>query len=118
MSKAPKHHFVPWSFLRYFAIDPEASRKTSTIHMWDKKASVECIQKTDSVQCYVRGLKLDIRLITPEKTKMLMKMKIKQVHFAWDNYADKDIIIPKFREFKKLLVGTSGRWRYTSLKND
>ena len=23
--------------------------------MWDKKASVECIQKTDSVQCYVRG---------------------------------------------------------------
>jgi len=45
---------------------------------------------------------LDIRLITPEKTEMIMQMKIKQVHFAWDNYTDKDIIIPKFREFKKI----------------
>ena len=36
---------------------------------------------------------------------MLMKMKIKQVHFAWDNYADKDIIIPKFRELKNYWLG-------------
>lgn len=55
MPKLPKHHFVPWSYLRYFAIDPGAPRKTSTIYMWDKKAAVGCVQKTDGVQCYVRG---------------------------------------------------------------
>jgi len=45
---------------------------------------------------------LDIRLMTPDKANMLMQMNIKQVHFAWDNYYDKDIVIPKFREFKKI----------------
>lgn len=44
----------------------------------------------------------DIRLMTPEKIEMLLRMKIKQIHFAWDNYSDKDKIIPKFREFKEL----------------
>ena len=29
-------------------------------------------------------------------------MKIKQIHFAWDRYEDKEIIIPKFEEFKRL----------------
>lgn len=45
---------------------------------------------------------LDIRMITKEKTEMLMQMKIKQVHFAWDKYEDKDIVIPKFKEFKQI----------------
>lgn len=44
---------------------------------------------------------LDIRLMTDEKTEMLKQIKIKQVHFAWDNYGDKDIIIPKLKNFKK-----------------
>lgn len=44
----------------------------------------------------------DIRLMTAEKTEYLMRMKIKRVHFAWDNYEEKDIIIPKFEEFKKI----------------
>lgn len=45
---------------------------------------------------------LDIRIMTKEKAEMIKRMKIKQVHFAWDNYRDKDIIVPKFREFKAI----------------
>lgn len=45
---------------------------------------------------------LDIRLMDREKIKMLMQMKIKQVHFAWDRYQDKKEIVPKFKEFKEL----------------
>ena|GEM_PF-6953522 len=66
MPHLAKHHFVPWSYLRYFAIDPKAPRKTSTIHMWDKRAHVERIQKTDSVQCYVRGQNTVSGLPDPE----------------------------------------------------
>lgn len=45
---------------------------------------------------------LDIRTMTEEKAKMLKKMKIKRVHFAWDKYEDKDIVVPKFKEFKEI----------------
>lgn len=45
---------------------------------------------------------LDIRMMTEEKAEMLKKMKIKQVHFAWDRYEDRDIIVPKFEMFKQL----------------
>lgn len=44
---------------------------------------------------------LDIRMMTKEKTDMLMQMKIKDIHFAWDNYNDKDIVVPKFKAFKE-----------------
>lgn len=44
---------------------------------------------------------LDIRMMDSEKTEMIMQMKIRQVHFAWDRYKDKDEIVPKFREFKQ-----------------
>lgn len=45
---------------------------------------------------------LDIRMMTAEKTEMLMRMKIKNIHFAWDKYEDRDIVVPKFAEFKEL----------------
>lgn len=45
---------------------------------------------------------LDIRLMTEEKAEMIKKMKIKQLHFAWDRYQDKDIIVPKFKMFKDI----------------
>lgn len=44
---------------------------------------------------------LDIRLMTDEKTEYLQKIKIKQVHFAWDRIEDKKIIIPKLQRFKE-----------------
>lgn len=42
---------------------------------------------------------LDIRMMTEEKAEMFCAMKIKQIHFAWDRYEDKDIILPKFKMF-------------------
>ena len=42
---------------------------------------------------------LDIRLMTKEKIEMLNQIKIKEIHFAWDKYSDKDIILPKLRLF-------------------
>lgn len=44
----------------------------------------------------------DIRTMTPEKAEYLTKMKIKQIHFAWDRYGDKKEIVQKFKEFKHL----------------
>lgn len=44
----------------------------------------------------------DIRIMTEEKTDMLRQMKINQIHFAWDRYGDKDMIVPKFREFQRV----------------
>lgn len=45
---------------------------------------------------------LDIRLMTFDRAEMLKRMKIKQVHFAWDNYDDKDMIVPKFEAFREI----------------
>lgn len=44
---------------------------------------------------------LDIRMMTPEKAEMLSKIKIEKIHFAWDRYEDKDIIQPKFLEYRR-----------------
>lgn len=33
---------------------------------------------------------------------MLRRMKIKQIHFAWDNYKDKYKVLPKFKTFKEM----------------
>lgn len=44
----------------------------------------------------------DIRIMTDEKAEYMKRMKIKQVHFAWDRYEDKDIVIPKFKAFKEI----------------
>ena len=45
---------------------------------------------------------LDIRLMTDEKIDMLKQIKCRGVHFAWDRYEDKKIILPKLEQFKKL----------------
>ena len=44
----------------------------------------------------------DIRMMTSEKAEYLKKMKIKRIHFAWDRYEDKELIVPKFKEFKEI----------------
>lgn len=44
---------------------------------------------------------LDIRLMTEEKAEMLSQIKIDRIHFAWDRYEDKNMIQPKFNEFRK-----------------
>lgn len=45
---------------------------------------------------------LDIRMMTEEKAEMVKNIKQKIVHFAWDRYQDKKIIIPKFKMFKEI----------------
>lgn len=45
---------------------------------------------------------MDIRLMTPEKAEMLRQIKLKNLHFAWDRYEDKEKILPKFQMFKEI----------------
>lgn len=45
---------------------------------------------------------LDIRLMTEERARLIKQMKIKELHFAWDRYEDKDIVVPKFKMFKEV----------------
>lgn len=44
---------------------------------------------------------LDIRLMAEEKARMLSQIKMKEVHFAWDKYEDKERVIPKLNLFAK-----------------
>lgn len=44
---------------------------------------------------------VDIQLLTPEKAKLLKQVKIEHIHFAWDNYKDKQTIVPAFETLKK-----------------
>lgn len=45
---------------------------------------------------------LDIRLMTEEKAEMIKQIKIKNLHFAWDRFEDKEKILPKFKMFKDI----------------
>lgn len=40
---------------------------------------------------------LDIRMMTEEKALMLDRIRIKEIHFAWDRYEDKDKVLPKLK---------------------
>lgn len=45
---------------------------------------------------------LDIRLMTEEKAEMIKRIKIKNLHFAWDRYEEKENIVSKFEMFKRI----------------
>lgn len=45
---------------------------------------------------------LDIRMMTDEKAEMLSQIRIDAIHFAWDRYEDKELILPKFKRFREL----------------
>lgn len=45
---------------------------------------------------------LDIRLMTEEKAQMIAQTKIKEIHFAWDRYEDKDKVLPKLELFASI----------------
>lgn len=42
---------------------------------------------------------LDIRMMTEEKIEMLRQIKIKEIHFAWDRYEDRDRVLPRLELF-------------------
>lgn len=48
---------------------------------------------------------LDIRMMTEEKIAMLKQIKIKELHFAWDRYEDKEKILPKLSIFSQKYYG-------------
>lgn len=45
---------------------------------------------------------IDIRIMTAEKAEMIKQLRVETVHFAWDRYEDKDLILPKLKEFKEI----------------
>lgn len=45
---------------------------------------------------------LDIRLMTEEKAKLIDQIRVKEIHFAWDRYEDKNIILPKLKMFAEI----------------
>lgn len=44
---------------------------------------------------------IDIRMVTPEKAEMLSRIKMDQVHFAWDRYEDGPLILPRLQMFRE-----------------
>lgn len=44
---------------------------------------------------------LDIRMMTSDKAEMLKRIKTKMIHFAFDRYKDKDIIVPRLELFRE-----------------
>ena len=45
---------------------------------------------------------LDNRVMTAEKAELIRRIKVKRVHFAWDRYQDKEMIVPRFQEFQRV----------------
>lgn len=42
---------------------------------------------------------LDARLMTPEKAELLGRIKLKEIHFAWDRFSDKESVIKGLRTY-------------------
>lgn len=42
---------------------------------------------------------VDIRIMNDEKASMIKQIKVKMVHFAWDRYEDKKIVVPALQTF-------------------
>lgn len=45
---------------------------------------------------------MDIRIMTDEKAELIKQIRTKTIHFAWDRYEDKEIIVPKLKAFKEI----------------
>lgn len=45
---------------------------------------------------------LDARVLTEAKCRALSKIRIKEVHFAWDRYEDKEMVLPKLRMYAEM----------------
>ena len=106
------------SFCHVEAKEGRASRKVADLNeFWDGQKNIvlcdpnilACKQWKDLLQQLIDSNAwvdinqgLDIRLMTEEKAEMLKKIKLKNIHFAWDRYQDKEIVLPKFKMFKEI----------------
>ena len=59
------------------------------------------IQLRDSKAVIDFNQGLDIRMMTKEKIDLLNQIRIKQIHFAWDRYQDKEVVLPKLKMFSE-----------------
>lgn len=46
---------------------------------------------------------LDIRLMTEEKAEMISILRINEIHFAWDRYEDKDLVLSRLRLYSDIV---------------
>ncbi len=44
---------------------------------------------------------MDIRLVTNKNIDLIRQLRLKMIHFAFDKYQDKDLILPKLRMFRE-----------------
>ena len=105
------------SFCHVEAKEGKASRKVADLsEFWNGQKNIvlcdpnilACKQWKDLLQQLIDSKAwiditqgLDIRLMTEEKAEMIKQMKVKELHFAWDRYQDKDVILPKLKMFKE-----------------
>lgn len=59
-------------------------------------------QLTDSGAMVDFNQGLDARVLTEAKCHALNKVHIKEIHFAWDRYEDKNLVLPKLKMFAKI----------------
>lgn len=106
------------SFCHVEAKEGRASRKVADLsEFWNGQKNIvlcdpnilACHQWKDLLQQLIDSKAkvdinqgLDIRLMTEEKAEMLRRIKLKNLHFAWDRFEDKEKIIPKFEMFKEI----------------
>ena len=106
------------SFCHVVAKEGKRSRKVADLsEFWDGQKSIElldpnilaCSDWKDLLQQLIDSKAkvnfnqgLDIRMMTEEKAEMVNRIPINKIHFAWDRYEDKDIICPKFEDFRKI----------------
>lgn len=106
------------SFCHVEAKEGRASRKVADLsEFWNGQKNIvlcdpnilACRQWKDLLQQLIDSKAwvdinqgLDIRLMTPEKAEMIKQIRLKNIHFAWDRYQDKEKILPKFKMFKEI----------------
>lgn len=67
------------------------------------KEAVDLLSQLIDSKAYVEfNGGLDIRLMTEEIACLMKQIKVKMVHFAWDRYGDKELIIPRLKMFKEI----------------
>jgi len=75
-------------------LDPNITAAPNSIDLFEELAD------TKAWVDFTQGI--DLRLLTEKKIEAIMKIKIKMVHFAWDNIKDEKIIFEKLSLFKQM----------------
>lgn len=66
----------------------------------DWKSLLDQLSETGAWIDFNQGL--DVRVMTEEKAQAINKLKLREVHFAWDRYEDKERILPRLKMFSEI----------------